>query len=103
MAESVLIGNAKCPVCLGPGARVTLTKKQFALLTCSQGRCRVQLFVRSEESDEKVRAWIIGKPAAPAASSPAGPVAEPSPAANPAPIPAKVAEAAPVKDEWAPF
>lgn len=86
-AESQKIGPGRCPVCGSGKARYTLSKKGLICVTCDA--CNVQVFARSERSDELLRANI--KPAAPAAAAAPEPAAvevkktlpaEPTPAAQ---------------------
>lgn len=70
MAEK--IGLAVCPVCDTAGAKVSLSKSNLPVLTCTA--CSVQIFSRGDKSDEKIRArLIVEKPAeaAPPATPPA--------------------------------
>jgi hypothetical protein len=68
MSESTnTIGVGSCPVCNNGKAKFGLTKKQLVCVTCNA--CNIQLFARSDRSDELLRARI--KPAetpAPAAT-----------------------------------
>lgn len=61
---AALLGHAACPLC-GGQSRVTLSKNKLPVLTCSH--CGIQLFARSERSDELIRDRI---------EQPAGPVRE---------------------------
>lgn len=49
---AALLGHASCPLC-GGRSRVTLSKNKLPVLTCSH--CGIQLFARSERSDELIR------------------------------------------------
>lgn len=69
MTESSRIGLGSCPICASPKAHFTLSKKQLVCVTCNA--CNVQIFARSERSDELIRAKI----APPAAVSVPSPVA----------------------------
>lgn len=86
MSDDKLIGHGVCPVCTNTKARFTVSKKMLACMTCNA--CNIQIFARSDSSDEKLRAFI--KPAAPAA--------EPTPAPAPAPA-ADLPAVEPVKPE----
>ena len=83
MADVNLIGQGVCPVCHNAKARFTVSKKQLACMTCNA--CNSQIFARSDQSDEKLRACIKAGPvdAAPA------PAAKPQEPPTPAPAPAK--------------
>lgn len=89
MAER--IGQGSCPVCGSPKARYTLSKKQLICVTCDA--CNVQVFARSDRSDQLLRQLIkpdqVSEPAPPAApgatGSPGEPPAADPPAADPAP------------------
>lgn len=88
------IGPATCPLC-GGTASVSLSKKLLPVLTCNG--CNIQMFARSDRSDDLVRKLLKPKAEAPAAapSAPAAaPVAEAKPAA-PAPAAKPVPEAPP--------
>lgn len=87
MATAEKVGQATCPLCRKT-ARVSLMKTQLVCLTCNS--CNMQLFARSDRSDELVRGLIIPEakaeePAAPAAAPavqetpPADKPAEPAP------------------------
>lgn len=71
MADENLIGRGACPVCGNVKARFTFSIKKLACMTCNT--CNVQIFARSDSSDEKLRAMVKeDKPApAPAAQAPA--------------------------------
>lgn len=83
------IGPATCPLC-GGTASVGLSRKQLPVLTCNG--CNIQLFTRSDRSDQLVRQLLKAKPA-PASSSPSEP---PAPAAAPIVVAADPVPAAPV-------
>lgn len=67
MAER--IGQGTCPVCTSPKARFTLSKKQLVCVTCDA--CNVQVFARSDRSDQLLRLLIKPDQAEPAAPAPA--------------------------------
>lgn len=54
MAER--IGQGSCPVCASPKARYTLSKKQLICVTCDA--CNVQIFARSDRSDQLLRVLV---------------------------------------------
>lgn len=68
MANENLIGQGVCPVCGSHKARLTVSKKQLACLTCNA--CNVQIFSRSDRSDEKLRSFIRAAPIAEPISQP---------------------------------
>jgi hypothetical protein len=73
VSESARIGVGSCPVCNSNRAHFTVSKKQLVCVTCNT--CNIQIFARSDRSDELLRARI--KPAetpAPAATKQAEPV-----------------------------
>lgn len=70
------IGPARCPLC-GGTASVGLSRKQLPVLTCNG--CNIQLFTRSDRSDDLVRRLLIKT---------AQPKPEATPEAAPAPAPA---------------
>lgn len=82
MATAEKVGPATCPLCRKT-ARVSLMKTQLVCLTCNS--CNMQLFARSDRSDELVRALIIAEPPkADEAAPPAAPaVQEAQPTAQP--------------------
>ncbi len=89
------IGDARCPLC-GGTSRVGLAKTQLPVLTCNA--CNIQLFTRSDRSDQLVRALLLApkKDAEPAPGSNA-PAPAPAPSATPqTPTPTP---AAPVRTE----
>lgn len=87
MADENLIGRGACPVCGNVKARFTFSIKKLACMTCNT--CNVQIFARSDSSDEKLRAMVKADAPAPAAEpAPAAPkekdIPSPAPAAKPA-------------------
>jgi hypothetical protein len=72
------IGHCRCPVCASEKARLRVSTKQLAYITCDS--CNVQLFARSDRSDRLVREFVIGQAAQAAA---------PAPVATP-PVPAEL-------------
>ena len=54
------IGRCRCPVCSSDRARLRVSAKQLAYITCDS--CNLQAFARSDRSDEKLRALLIGEP-----------------------------------------
>lgn len=82
------IGPARCPLCGGTAA-VSLSKSGLTVLTGNC--CNVQVFARSGNSDERIRALLIkaGAPSPePAIQAPPAPAPEPAPSPAPPP-PAK--------------
>jgi hypothetical protein len=76
------IGACRCPLCGSATAHATLSKKKWVCVTCNT--CRCQVFSRGTQSDELLRAGIVGAiPDAP----PAEPAPKPAPAVKPAPAP----------------
>lgn len=85
MSDENLIGHGACPVCGSVKARFTVSKKSLACMTCNG--CNIQIFARSDNSDQRLRGFI--KPASVAAAA----AAETSvPAAAAVPVSAKVAK-----------
>lgn len=80
------LGLGRCPVCGGVHARVSLSKNQLAVMTCTDPGCGVQIFARGEGADEKLRDRIVTAPAAEPAPAPIKPAA-PAPAPKPARAP----------------
>ena len=90
------LGAARCPCCDSRRAALRLSAKGLAYLVCNT--CNVQIFARSERSDDLLRDLLI--PAAPSApevvmGSPSAPPKEvmgspasPKPAPVPTPAPA---------------
>lgn len=95
MATAEKVGTATCPLCRKP-ARVSLMKTKLVCLTCNS--CNMQLFARSDRSDELVRALIVpdAKPAAEAKPAEAAPAPAVQQETAPA---AAAAEPAPVRAE----
>jgi hypothetical protein len=60
------IGRARCPICSTDRARLRVSAKSLAYITCDS--CNAQVFARSDRSDEKLRALHV-KEAAPAVSA----------------------------------
>lgn len=54
---SKTIGLYKCPCCSSVKARVSVSAKGLAVVTCN--RCHLQMFTRSELSDQYVRDKIL--------------------------------------------
>lgn len=85
------IGRCRCPVCSSTRARLRVSTKQLAYVTCDT--CNAQVFARSDRSDAALRALHIAEPAEPATvdAQPAPPAPavqhQPAPAAKPAPAP----------------
>ena len=73
-----LIGQAACPVCEHPGARVSLMKTQRVSLVCNH--CKCQVFARGDLSDQLMRDTIKPRQAAEPAPAPAPVPAAPAPA-----------------------
>ncbi len=73
------LGAARCPLCASGKASLRLSAKGLAYLVCNS--CNVQVFARSERSDDGLRDLLI--PAAPAP----GPIPAPEPAPAPTPTP----------------
>lgn len=80
------IGLYKCPCCSSVKARVSVSSKGLAVVTCN--RCHLQMFTRSEVSDQHVRDKILAlleaEPVEVAALEPvaqliANPVQDPAP------------------------
>jgi hypothetical protein len=94
MAE--LIGRGRCPLpgCGSAKARYSLSSKGLVCVTCD--RCNMQLFTRSEISDELARAVLGATTPAPAPEpAPAPPAPAPAPAIDPAPAPTPAPAAKP--------
>lgn len=96
------IGRCRCPVCKGDKARLTLAKSRLSVLTCNG--CNLQVFARSDKSDELLRARLIpeGAPSTPAPEpvreTPPAPVrTAPAPINPPAPVRPAPAEPVPVQ------
>lgn len=76
------IGQCRCPLCGSTSARLSVSAKQLAYVTCNG--CQAQIFGRSDRSDGLLRALHIkGDDQAPA--DPVPTPAKPAPAAKPAP------------------
>lgn len=91
MAKGLPIGPATCPLCRGR-ARLSLSASQLPVLTCNG--CNIQLFARSDRSDDLLRKLLIAD--ADPAPAPA-PTTSPAPAPTPAPTPAPVRTEKPAK------
>lgn len=76
------IGRARCPICSTDRARLRVSGKSLAYICCDT--CNVQVFARSDRSDEKLRALHI-KEAAPADERPPVPTVT-VPSAGPVPV-----------------
>lgn len=79
------IGRCRCPVCSSTQARLRVSARQLAYVTCNA--CNSQTFGRSERSDELLRALHIKDAAPEPAPAQDVPPAAPTPPA-PAPAPA---------------
>lgn len=90
MGDNV-IGRCRCPVCGSTRASLRVSAKQLAYVVCNG--CNVQVFARSDASDEKLRALkVADEPAAePAPPVPAAPAPAPKPPTPPAPPPGQAA------------
>lgn len=89
------IGACKCPVCSSKSARLRVSAKSLAYVTCNT--CNSQVFARSDRSDEALRALHIPD-AAPAPAAPPTPAPAPVPVVTPVtPAPAKPAAPAPIQ------
>lgn len=86
---SKTIALYKCPLCSSAKARVSVSAKGLALVTCN--RCHMQMFTRSEISDGHVRDKTLpftkAEPEAVTDPAPAAEVVAPT-AADPEPVPA---------------
>jgi hypothetical protein len=68
-----VIGAARCPACRSDRASLRVSGKGLAYLLCNA--CNLQVFARSDQSDEALRSWLVQVQAAPPASvSPIAPV-----------------------------
>lgn len=77
------IGQCRCPLCGSTSARLSVSAKQLAYVTCNG--CQAQIFGRSDRSDGLLRALHIkGDDQAPAKTAPA---AKPAPETKPDPQP----------------
>lgn len=91
-----IIGACRCPLC-GGKARLSLSRNLLPVLTCNG--CQIQLFARSDRSDQLCRALLVKAPAEPAAApapTPA-PSAAPAPSIPPAPAPVPVRTEKPLR------
>lgn len=77
------LGRCRCPVCDSTRARLRLSAKQLTYVVCDA--CNVQVFARSDRSDERLRRLLLEPGATP----------DPAPAPEPAPIAATPAPAVP--------
>jgi hypothetical protein len=85
------IGPATCPLCRGR-SRVSLSSKGLPVLTCNG--CNIQLFARSDRSDDLVRALLLpADTPAPAPAPEPKPVETRKPVSAPTPSPKPVAPA----------
>ena len=82
------LGRCRCPVCRNDKARLRVSEgKQLAYIHCNA--CNVQVFARSDRSDELLRGMHIAEAAAAAPSPAPSPVVVPSVAEEkPTPTPA---------------
>lgn len=62
------IGLCKCPVCGSEKARASVSVRGLVCVTCN--RCHMQLFARSEISDERIREKLLPLPVVAAAEPP---------------------------------
>ena len=90
------IGRCRCPACESTRARLRVSAKQLAYVTCDT--CNVQVFARSDRSDALLRALLVVEPAAApiSATPPAAQISAPvpklptvAPAARPSPATAR--------------
>ena len=65
------IGRCTCPVCKSTRARLRVSAKQLAYVTCDS--CNAQVFSRSDRSDDALRALHIKDEPVPAQAGPASP------------------------------
>ena len=56
MAAATQIGRGACPVCKNSRARFAVSSKQLCCMTCDA--CNLQIFSRSDRSDELMRYLI---------------------------------------------
>lgn len=91
-ARENALGLCRCPVCDSRRASLRLSAKQLAYLVCDA--CNVQIFARSDRSDERLRASLIPEAPAPAPVAAPVPAAPVAPATKPAQAPAMAAPAA---------
>lgn len=91
------IGRCSCPVCKSTRARLRVSTKQLAYVTCDT--CNAQVFARSDRSDEALRALHINDEQAPAQETAKQPAKQPEPVQQdkaPAATPVPAQAAAPV-------
>lgn len=75
------LGRGRCPLCGSEHARVSLSKNNLAVMTCTAPACGMQLFTRGEGADEKIRDRIVTATEPPPAPAPAvEPTTTPAPA-----------------------
>lgn len=86
------IGQCRCPLCGSTSARLSVSAKQLAYVTCNG--CQAQIFGRSDRSDGLLRALHIKGDEPPADPAPA-----PAPAPKPAPEPKPAPQPEPPKAE----
>lgn len=77
------IGRCRCPVCRSTSARLGLSGKGLTYVTCNA--CNVQIFARSERSDELLRGLhLADAPSDAPAPAPGAPPAQAAPPPPPA-------------------
>lgn len=98
MADRNDIGHCRCPLCGSTSARLSVSAKQLAYVTCNG--CQAQIFARSDRSDAILRATHVTQadplPAPAPAPTPAT-TPKPAPAVKPAPAPQPEPPAPPPK------
>lgn len=77
------IGRCRCPVCASDRARLRVSSKKLTYVTCDS--CNVQVFARSDRSDEKLRSMLMADDAAPTPTPTPAPTMAPTPEPTPAP------------------
>ena len=90
MAAADIIGRCTCPVCASDRASLRLSSRQLSYLLCNA--CNCQLFARSDNSDNRLRALLI-------AESPVPPTTI-KPTAIAAAVAVTSAPAAPARAAW---
>lgn len=55
--SAAAIGTFRCPLCRSERARVTVSKANLCVVTCNG--CHMQLFARSDFSDEAIRRDLV--------------------------------------------
>lgn len=91
------IGQCRCPLCGSTSARLSVSAKQLAYVTCNG--CQAQIFARSDRSDALLRALHIKGDEPPADPAPAPAPAKPAPAPKPVPEPKPTPQPEPPKAE----